>query len=113
MKRKRKVLADNRGSTLVESVCGLVILALVLVTMYSAFVVAQKILREGDIREKNGQAAFEAIEKQDGNPRPVYDHEERAWYYRLVGRDKSDIVNMTWPALKAMIHNEAEWRGLL
>ena len=65
MKRKRKVLADNRGSTLVESVCGLVILALVLVTMYSAFVVAQKILREGDIREKNGQAAFEAIEKQE------------------------------------------------
>ncbi len=34
-------------------------------------------------------------------------------YYRLIGRDKSDIVNMTWPALKAMIHNEAEWRGLL
>ena len=268
MKRKRKVLADNRGSTLVESVCGLVILALVLVTMYSAFVVAQKILREGDIREKNGQAAFEAIEKQetdqeeelrltlpiggnsvsfsgrvvtagetgkgarlyrfepvtvsfeeslrnnyiywlqelrkmtpqqrleagytysyinnspfrnwlreykyggswptlspdflrryltpeeiereskaDGlfakpvyvqpylippvtsyddtfifagfgqgdnwNTRLVYDHEERVWYYRLIGRDKSDIVNMTWPALKAMIHNEAEWRGLL
>ncbi len=55
MKRKRKVLADNRGSTLVESVCGLVILALVLVTMYSAFVVAQKILREGDIREKTGR----------------------------------------------------------
>ena len=26
---------------------------------------AQKILREGDIREKNGQAAFEAIEKQE------------------------------------------------
>ena len=42
MKRKRKVLADNRGSTLVESVCGLVILALVLVTMYSAFVVRRK-----------------------------------------------------------------------
>lgn len=47
------------------------------------------------------------------NTRLVYDHEECAWYYRLVGRDKSDIVNMTWPALKAMIHNEAEWRGLL
>ena len=47
------------------------------------------------------------------NTRLVYDHEERVWYYRLVGRDKSDIVNMPWPALKAMIHNEAEWRGLL
>ena len=266
---KKTPLCQNRaGSTLVESVCGLMILALILATMYAGFVVAQKIIREGDVREENGQNAFETIEKQEAedktdqkltvsigsgsvsfsgqvvkagstakgaqlysfepvtvgfedglrnsyiywlkelrkmtpqqrleagytytyfnngpyrnwlreykyggdwptlspdflrryltageivresksdgllvrpvyvqpylippvtsyddtfifagfnqvenwNTRLVYDHDEHAWYYRLSMADKADIMNQDWAAVKAMIHDETQWRKLV
>lgn len=57
-----KQLKSNRGTTLVEAVCGLVILTVILVGIYAGFTVVQKVFGDGDTAEQQGLSAFSAIE---------------------------------------------------
>lgn len=62
MKRICYVIKDKCGTTLVESLCGLVIISLIFVTIFSGFVVAGKIFGDGDTRENNSQGSYSDIE---------------------------------------------------
>lgn len=57
---------DTAGTTLMEAVCGILILTIIVTAMYSGFLVAQKNLAKGDLREEHGQAAFETLERDEG-----------------------------------------------
>ena len=55
---------------------------------------------------------FAAVHQGDNwNVRLIYDHEEKAWYYRQKG-DTTAIVNKEWAVVKEMIHGP-EWRKLV
>jgi hypothetical protein len=63
-KRLFKFLFFNeKGITLVESLGGLVILALSLVIIYSGFITAQKIIDHGNMLEEQSQDAYASLEK--------------------------------------------------
>ena len=63
MKRRISFLfRDRRGTTLMESICGLAILAVILVAIYGTFLVANRAFGDGDRAEKNSQEAFAEIE---------------------------------------------------
>lgn len=70
MKRRKLIFArardDCRGTTLVEAVCGILILTVIVVAMYSGFLVAQRAFGDGDIREELGQEAFGTLENGEG-----------------------------------------------
>ena len=63
---KNAALGNEAGTTLIESVCGILILTTIVVSMYAGILTAQKVLGEGDTREQQGQAAFAALERGEG-----------------------------------------------
>lgn len=62
IRRIRTALQNRRGTTLIEAATGLLILTFVVVSIYSGFVVAQKIFGDGDTREEQGQDSYGKIE---------------------------------------------------
>ena len=62
IRRIRTALQSRRGTTLVEAATGLLILTFIVVSIYSGFVVAQKIFGDGDTREQEGQDSYGKIE---------------------------------------------------
>ena len=61
--KRKYLLGDESGMTLVEAMGGLVILALSLVLIYSGFLIADKIFNDGDDLELQSQGAFASLEK--------------------------------------------------
>lgn len=63
--KRRSPLNNRRGVTLVEASCGLLIVSMILVAIYSCFLIVQKNFGQGDEYEQAAQSNFAQLELGD------------------------------------------------
>lgn len=61
--KRETIFRDRRGVTLVEASCGLLIVSMILVSIYSCFLIAQKNFGQGDEYEQAAQSNFAQLEQ--------------------------------------------------